>query len=288
MIFAIFLGKGVRLMKYIISLCIALAVVSTTRAATLQIQPDQRSWLSPTTTNSEVESITLSWGSTELVVNGGFETDNWAGALNSTTTAFKVSGLQSLLGQGVGNVQQDVDVTGDVGATYNFSGWGAEGGGNISRFIVTAQAAVNDVQVKNLTNDIAVDGFVNYTHSFVLGPGSTKIRVNLNRQSGTGTVYWDDISVRPDSLYVYRSSSPFTNTSAATLIATLDGDSATGYTDSGIVGGGVFYYAVSATNAGVNITSFEGTAIAVPEPASLILMACLGVCFAQFGQRRLI
>lgn len=248
--------------------------------ATAQIQTDQRSWLTPSTTTDQPGEITISWSSTELVVNGDFENATWgAGSIPSTKEA--MTGSQGLRSMVTGNVQQDIIVN-ESGATYVFSGYAGVNGGNQSRFVLTADSDVDDVRAINVTNNIDTTGFAEYTQSITLGTGTSKIRINLNKRTSGGMVYWDDISLRPEHLYVYRSDAPFTNTADALLIATLDGLTAQSFTDSGIVGS--FWYAISATPLAMNVNSFMGNAL-VPEPATSAGLIAAGMVLLMRKRR---
>lgn len=252
------------------------AVVS---AATIVSPPDQQSWLSPTVSNNLPGQIDLLWGDTELVVNGGFEDDSWYSASQNSTQ--KASGTYSL--QVTPGVFTSQIITTEPNGVFTASVKGGYNWPAIPRVIINSY---NDSEsFSEYLNNVALPAFYTSTTDITIGSNYTSARIwltnahtNDNSHSTDNDAFFDDVSLRPKNLYVYRSSSQFTNTANATLIDTINGLSSTGYSDIGV--NGDYWYAVSATNVDHDVTSFMGSA-PVPEPASMALLAGAGLLFIR-------
>lgn len=249
------------------------AVVS---AATLVSPPDQQSWLSPTVSNNVPGQINLLWGDTELVVNGGFEDDSWYNASQNTSNF--ASGANSL--QVSPGVYTSQIVTLTPSATYTVSVKGGYNWPAIPRVIVNTYTDGDSEIISQYLNNVALPAFYPYSGDIHVDANHSSARIWLtNAHTNDGLhatdndAFFDDVSLMPKNLYIYRSATQFTNTVSATLIDTLDGLTQTGYSDIGV--NGDYWYAVSASNVDHDVTSFMGSA-PVPEPASLGLLALVG------------
>ena len=217
------------------------------------------SWagLTPEGSQDLPDQIDLDWGITELINNGGFEDGAWSNM--GVSTAYKNSGAQS--GTLTGSLNSSVTLTElDPTGTYTFSGYGARdsSAGGSPRVIINNYDDPNADICTHFFYAWTHEGvFESWTTDFTVGTSYSSARLWLFNYNGIG--YFDDLSLRPKNLYVYRSENTFANTgdTGVQLIATLNGTEE-GYQDIGVVG--TYWYAVTATLSPIDVTAVEGSA----------------------------